>query len=88
MGRQHSVFFSEQPIGLPLDSPTLADKLQKSGYSTNLVGKWHVGYYTSEYLPNSRGFDYFFGEKEYTVRYKGGEGVILYLYQRKVDRDR
>ena len=60
-GIQHSLFGDSQRTGLPLDSPTLADKLRESGYSTHLVGKWHLGFYKKEYMPNSRGFDSSFG---------------------------
>ncbi|GFO10604.1 arylsulfatase b [Plakobranchus ocellatus] len=84
-GIQHSVFFSEQPIGLPTDNPTLADQLQKSGYSTHLVGKWHVGYYRREYLPHNRGFNSFFGKLQghgdhykHTRSYKGKQYLDLW----------
>ncbi|GFR73116.1 arylsulfatase B [Elysia marginata] len=60
-GIQHSVFWDDQATGLPLGSPTLADKLRESGYSTHMVGKWHLGFHTEEYMPNSRGFDSSFG---------------------------
>lgn len=40
--------------------PTIADELNKLGYHTALVGKWHLG--TEEpNVPNSRGFDFFHG---------------------------
>ena len=46
--------------GLPPEHPTLADLLKPLGYSTGLVGKWHLGG-KDEYLPTARGFDSFFG---------------------------
>ncbi|XP_060562376.1 arylsulfatase J-like [Ruditapes philippinarum] len=49
------------PAGLSVDFPTIADKLQESGYSTHMVGKWHLGFYKRELLPTNRGFDSFFG---------------------------
>ena len=46
--------------GLPTDVPTLPMLLQRAGYETNLVGKWHVGN-KPEFSPRRRGFDYFYG---------------------------
>ncbi|XP_057392943.1 arylsulfatase G isoform X2 [Balaenoptera acutorostrata] len=46
--------------GLPLNETTLAEVLQRAGYVTGLIGKWHLGHHGS-YHPNFRGFDYYFG---------------------------
>ena len=35
-------------------------RLQKMGYKTGLIGKWHLGY-PEEYHPNKRGYDWFYG---------------------------
>ena len=61
-GLQHGIIWPLQPNGLPLDSPTIADKMKQAGYSTHAVGKWHVGFYKDDYLPNSRGFDTYYGK--------------------------
>ncbi|XP_075034063.1 arylsulfatase G isoform X2 [Mixophyes fleayi] len=46
--------------GLPLNETTLADVLKQSGYTTGLIGKWHLGHHR-QYHPNWRGFDYYYG---------------------------
>ncbi|MEN6324436.1 MAG: sulfatase-like hydrolase/transferase [Proteiniphilum sp.] len=46
-------YFSPQSVTLP-------EILKKSGYTTALIGKWHLGL-SSPNLPNERGFDFFHG---------------------------
>lgn len=48
-------------LGLPLSESTIADHFRWNGYKTILIGKWHLGRFSNEYLPNSRGFDHFYG---------------------------
>jgi arylsulfatase B len=52
---------NEDPsVGLPASQKTLAWLLHDAGYTTALVGKWHLGG-TAAYHPLRRGFDEFFG---------------------------
>lgn len=41
-------------------TPTIADELNKLGYHTALIGKWHLGLQEPN-TPNGRGFDFFHG---------------------------
>ncbi|KAF3422433.1 hypothetical protein E2986_11308 [Frieseomelitta varia] len=46
---------------IPLGNTLLPEYLQKLGYATHLVGKWHTGYYSDYHTPAYRGFDTFMG---------------------------
>lgn len=46
--------------GLPVTGQSLPRLMKNAGYTTGLIGKWHLGY-KPEYHPNSHGFDYFWG---------------------------
>jgi arylsulfatase A-like enzyme len=46
--------------GLSLEETFGAKRMQKFGYTTGLVGKWHLGYPDAMH-PNRRGFDWFYG---------------------------
>ncbi len=46
--------------GLPVSTTTWPEVLQKNGYKTALLGKWHLGD-MQQFHPTRRGFDHFFG---------------------------
>lgn len=46
--------------GLSPEEPTLPRYLRDAGYTTALIGKWHLGM-KPDYRPNRHGFDEFFG---------------------------
>ncbi|XP_076665852.1 arylsulfatase B [Andrena cerasifolii] len=50
-----------EPRGLPLHIKILPEYLRGLGYTTKLVGKWHMGYHTPQHTPLHRGFDSFLG---------------------------
>ena len=58
---QHLVIYSSQPSGHPLGDVSIAERLRDIGYKTAMVGKWHLGFFQSEYTPSYRGFDTFYG---------------------------
>lgn len=45
---------------LPQDS-TIGNLLQRSGYTTGLIGKWHVDGFDTTATPLNHGFNYFYG---------------------------
>jgi arylsulfatase A-like enzyme len=47
--------------GLPLEERTIAQALKDAGYTTAIVGKWHLGHFAQAYLPTRRGFDHQYG---------------------------
>ena len=49
------------PNGLPTDLKILPQYLKDLGYSTHMLGKWHLGHCDLRYTPTYRGFDSFFG---------------------------
>lgn len=46
---------------LPLEERTLANALREAGYTTAMIGKWHLGSDTLDYRPTKRGFDSQYG---------------------------
>ncbi|XP_054152458.1 arylsulfatase J-like [Oppia nitens] len=56
-GTQHFVLMSGSPWGLPLKYKLLPQYLKDMGYNTQAIGKWHLGFFSKDYLPTSRGFD-------------------------------
>jgi arylsulfatase A-like enzyme len=51
---------ASRPIGLPPDHPTLPSLLKRAGYSTTLIGKWHMGA-LPKFGPLQSGYDHFYG---------------------------
>lgn len=59
-GEGRGVLFPDSGAGLPHSEVTIASLLKEAGYSTGMIGKWHLGH-LPEFMPNTHGFDYFFG---------------------------
>jgi len=47
-------------MGLPKEEKTFGDVLGPVGYTTGVIGKWHLGAHPSNH-PLNRGFDFFYG---------------------------
>lgn len=47
-------------VGLPPEHPTLPSLLKKAGYSSTLIGKWHLGA-LPKFGPLKSGYDHFYG---------------------------
>ena len=68
-------YFFPESLTMPESEYTIAEMLKDNGYSTGMVGKWHLGH-MREYMPLQQGFDFFFGipysnDMESTVYYRG-----------------
>ncbi|KAJ1529683.1 hypothetical protein ONE63_006438 [Megalurothrips usitatus] len=61
MGMQGPPILAAEPRALPLGHTLLPEYLQTLGYVTHGIGKWHLGYHRTAYLPTRRGFDTFLG---------------------------
>ena len=61
MGMQYGVVEMSKGWGMPLEEETLAEILHDEGYKTHMIGKWHLGHHSPQYLPTARGFDTFTG---------------------------
>jgi arylsulfatase A-like enzyme len=55
------VIYQYENVGLDAEYVTVPERLKEHGYSTAMLGKWHLGNARPEYLPNAQGFDYFIG---------------------------
>ncbi|XP_073837016.1 arylsulfatase B [Musca autumnalis] len=60
-GTQHFVLYNEEPWGVLENRTTMPELFQAHGYSTNLLGKWHLGMGKREFTPTYNGFDYHYG---------------------------
>ncbi|XP_023673225.1 arylsulfatase D [Paramormyrops kingsleyae] len=82
-GRVQVIMFLGGAGGLPSNETTFAKILQKQGYTTGIVGKWHLGVNCESrndhcHHPNNHGFDYYYGLPFTNFNdCKPGEGTVL-----------
>jgi arylsulfatase A-like enzyme len=55
-------------VGLPPEHPTLPSLLKEAGYSSTLIGKWHMGV-LPKFGPLKSGYDHFYGFRGGAVDY-------------------
>ena len=58
-----------EDFGLPPEEPTLPQYLKEAGYTTWLVGKWHLGHNYHDQHPLNRGYDHFYGTNSGEINY-------------------
>ncbi len=54
------VLFPYSNGGLSTKEYTMAEMLKENGYTTSIIGKWHLGHKV-EFMPGNHGFDEFYG---------------------------
>ncbi|NWG47009.1 MAG: sulfatase-like hydrolase/transferase [Alphaproteobacteria bacterium] len=85
---QHSFGFEnarpmdeETPNGLPVDVPTVPERLKALGYATGMTGKWHMGYFP-QHAPTNRGFDFYYGTLAGAMAYvPTGSSGLKYVWR-------
>ncbi|MBB4078048.1 arylsulfatase A-like enzyme [Lewinella aquimaris] len=77
---------NDPDMGLPVAEETIAEVLQKVGYKSVAIGKWHLGAHRSQ-RPLVQGFDDFFGFLTGGHRYFPEEYVLQdeYEVKRQID---
>lgn len=69
-------------VALSLAEVTIAQLFKQAGFATSMVGKWHLGHKSSEFLPTQRGFDEYLGilysNDMRPVQLVDGEKVVEY----------
>ncbi|XP_041356231.1 arylsulfatase B-like [Gigantopelta aegis] len=78
-GMQHATIEDKQPDCASFPSGTLPQALKTEGYTTRMIGKWHLGFCKWECTPTYLGFDSFFGF------YNGAEGFMSHKHAGYLD---
>eukprot|EP00484_Ammonia_sp_Unknown_P020596 CAMPEP_0197053618 /NCGR_PEP_ID=MMETSP1384-20130603/27844_1 /TAXON_ID=29189 /ORGANISM="Ammonia sp." /LENGTH=667 /DNA_ID=CAMNT_0042486549 /DNA_START=2482 /DNA_END=4485 /DNA_ORIENTATION=- len=94
LGLQNLVFNPQYPVSLTRQVSLLSNEFKHAGYSTHIIGKWHLGMQSWEYTPRYRGFDTFsgfyggwqtyFSHEQHIL---GPNGVDVNYYDLRVDEE-
>ena len=74
----NTVFFPESFTGIPSKEITIPELLKEKGYTTGIIGKWHLGHHY-QYLPLQQGFDEYFG-----IPYSNDMESVVFMRGNKV----
>lgn len=69
LGTIYAGFQPWQNGGVSPDEHFMPQSFKAAGYQTAMVGKWHLGHTIEPLVPNSRGFDHFFGHLNTQIDY-------------------
>lgn len=69
LGMAYNVVKPWNPSGLPAGEHLMSQSFKAAGYQTAALGKWHLGLFRKEFLPNARGFDHFYGHLTGAIDY-------------------
>jgi arylsulfatase A-like enzyme len=87
-GLQTLVIPASMSYGLPTDEYLIPRVMKDAGYSTAIIGKWHLGHADRKFWPMQRGFDYQYGallgEIDY-FNHKIGGKIDWYRNQKLLD---
>lgn len=80
----------DSAYGLTPKTPSIGTRMRKAGYTTALIGKWHLGF-APEHYPLRNGFQYFFGmisgASDYVAHISDGGKADLHEMDSLIQRD-
>jgi arylsulfatase B len=84
-GLQTAVIPAGAKYGLAIDEWLLPQALNEAGYTTAIIGKWHLGNADQKYWPRQRGFDYQYGPLIGEIDYftHEAEGIVDWFRDNK-----
>jgi len=88
-GLQTMVIPAAGTYGMATDEYTAPQALKDAGYSTAIIGKWHLGHADQKYWPRQRGFDYQYGPLIGEIDYftHEAEGVVDWYRDNEVVKE-